>query len=163
MAAQNVRGAPRRTNPHPPLNPKTRLTKTYVAALPAAPGPLYTIHWDTDLPGFGVRIMPSGRKTYFWQGKTRLGRGVKITIGRADRIPTEQARLKVREFVAEAELGEDPAARRRLEKQRRRPSPVAPAIRALKDAIEFYSPIPQMRATRGKRYQSARRDRQSTA
>ena len=158
MAAQNVRGAPRTTtklrarpNPHPPLNPKTRLTRTYVAALPAPTGRVYTVHWDADLPGFGVRIMPSGRKTYFWQGTTRFKRGVKITIGRADRIATEQARLKAREFVAEADLGEDPAARRRLEKFRRRPSPAAASIKRLGDAIEFYAPIPPMRAKGGQR------------
>ncbi|RYE73961.1 MAG: DUF4102 domain-containing protein, partial [Oxalobacteraceae bacterium] len=36
--------------------------------------------WDGDIPGFGVRIMPSGRRTYFIQ--YRVGtRSRKLAIG----------------------------------------------------------------------------------
>jgi Holliday junction resolvase RusA-like endonuclease len=154
MAAQTIPVAPRRANPNPPRHPRVRLTRTHVAGLTAPTDQVYTVHWDAEVPGFGVRVMRSGRKVYFWQGKTRFKRGVKVTIGHADRIPLERARLKARELIAEAELGEDPAARVRLQKQHRRPSPAAPAIRTLRDAIEFYAPIPQMR---GKRSRADRR------
>ena len=76
--------------------------------------------WDADLSGFGVRIMPTGKRVYFWQGRTQAGRSVKVTIGRADRVTTEQARQKAREIIAEAELGGDPAERRKAERRAKR-------------------------------------------
>jgi integrase len=111
---------PARRNPRPPAR-KLRLTKTTVAALPPPPeGKPYSVAWDTELPGFGARVLPSGKRTYFWQGRTRAGRAVKVTIGRADRVTAEQARQKCRALVAEAELGADPAERVKAERRARR-------------------------------------------
>ena len=53
--------------------------------------------------------MPSGVKTYFLQRRTRTGRAIKVTIGRANRITSEQAPEKARELIAAMELGRDRA------------------------------------------------------
>jgi integrase len=111
---------PSRRNPRPAVN-KLRLTKSAVAALPPPPeGKPYRVAWDAEIAGFGCRVLAGGRRTYFWQGRTRAGRAIKVSIGREGRITAEQARKKARELVAEVELGGDPAERRKSERQARR-------------------------------------------
>ena len=47
--------------------------------------------WDGDIPGFGVRVMPSGRKAYLVQ--YRVGtRSRKLTLGSHGVLTPEQAR-----------------------------------------------------------------------
>lgn len=50
---------------------------------------------DTAIPALGVRVRPSGTKTYFFHP---LGRGTKkiISLGRSSQLPAEEARLKAR-------------------------------------------------------------------
>ena len=48
----------------------SRLTKRSIEAL--APRGIDYIAWDRDVPGFGVRVMPSGRKSFVLQ--YRVGR-----------------------------------------------------------------------------------------
>jgi integrase len=110
-----------RRNPNPPKL-KLRLTKQAVAALEPPPeGAPPAVAWDTEVSGFAARVMPSGRRVYFWQGRTKAGRSIKVTLGRADRVPTERARQKAREIAAEAELPDgDPADRIRAEKRQKR-------------------------------------------
>ncbi len=50
-----------------------------------------TVFWDRDLPGFGVRVYPSGRKTYIVQMRTH-GRSKRATIGPAGAITAAEAR-----------------------------------------------------------------------
>ena len=45
-----------------------KLTKRTIEAL--APRDVDYIAWDNDIPGFGVRVMPSGRKSFVLQYRT---------------------------------------------------------------------------------------------
>jgi integrase len=109
-----------RKNPRPPAH-KIRITKNSVTALEPPPeGAPPLVAWDDEVGGLGVRVMPSGTRTFFWQGRTRAGRSIKVRIGRHGRVTPEQARRKARELIAEAELGGDPAERIRGEKQAKR-------------------------------------------
>jgi integrase len=78
--------------------------------------------------------MPSGRKTWFWQSWRS-----KVTIGRTDLIAPEQARKKARELAAEVELGGDPAARRRAEREARRAKAVKVPVRTMAALWRHYS------------------------
>ncbi len=78
---------------------ENKLTSAVVAAL-SAPEHGQLLIWDASLPGFGVRVTDKGRKTYVAQGRV-AGRTVRVTIGRADTLTTEQAR-----FLAKARLGD---------------------------------------------------------
>jgi integrase len=67
--------------------------------------------WDTDLAGFGLRVEPSGVKTFFVRyrlGGGRRGRQKQVNVGRFGKLTAEQARTKAKELFAKAELGNDP-------------------------------------------------------
>jgi hypothetical protein len=49
-----------------------KLTKRTIEAL--APREVDYIAWDNDVPGFGVRVMPSGRKSFVLRIAPAAGR-----------------------------------------------------------------------------------------
>ena len=55
-----------------------KITKRTVDAL--EPRDREHVLWDDEIKGFGVRVRPSGRKTYIVKYRDR-GRAVKVTIG----------------------------------------------------------------------------------
>jgi integrase len=122
--ARSERKAPRKAPA------KVRLTKSAAAALPI-PKDRNAIHWDRDLAGFGLRVSPVGTRTYFCQCRTRNGRGIKVTLGRANRITAEQARQKARELLAAVDLGRDPAAEIKEARQAEKERKLAPTMAAL--------------------------------
>ncbi len=90
----------------------TKLTKRAVEALrPRTDGDYFT--WDATLPGFGVRVQPSGRKVYVVgfraQGSRRFRR---VTLGRHGAITIEQARQLAKQHLGDVAKGEDPASQR---------------------------------------------------
>ena len=72
--------------------------------------------WDTQQPGVGVRIYPTGAKSFvvsYWiNGRRRF-----YTIGRYDRITLHQARESAMEVFLQVHRGEDPSADRRAAHQ----------------------------------------------
>ena len=68
-----------------------------------------TVLWDTDAPGFGLRVRPNGRKT--WIVRRRCAGGViRRTLGTLDALTVGDARQAARTIVAGAETGNAPAA-----------------------------------------------------
>jgi integrase len=67
--------------------------------------------WDEELPGFGLRVLPSGRKRYIIQ--YRAGRrSRRISLGPSTVLTCEQARSRAITIIAATKNGDDPAARR---------------------------------------------------
>lgn len=67
--------------------------------------------WDAELPGFGLRISASGRRT--WQVMYRIGgRKRRLTLGSFPALPLKLARDAARATLAEVAKGQDPAAQR---------------------------------------------------
>ena len=63
------------------------------------------IFWDRDLPGFGVRVYPHGRKLYVVQARA-FGRSRRVTIGeRGNPVSADQARKQATESIARIKLG----------------------------------------------------------
>ena len=70
------------------------------------------VRYDEDLPGFGVRIYPTGRKAFILRYRTQTGRDRMITLGRFGVLTLDQARRQARKRLGEIAAGEDPLAER---------------------------------------------------
>ena len=89
----------------------TKLTNRSVAAIKPGDGDI--VVWDDELPGFGLRVKPSGVKSYILQYRNRHNVSRRYTLGRHGVIGPEKARVKAKSFLAGIEDGADPAAERR--------------------------------------------------
>lgn len=68
------------------------------------PGPKRLDVWDTVLQCFGVRVSPSGRKTWFVIARVD-GHQKRITIGTYPAISLAEARNEARKIIRDAQLG----------------------------------------------------------
>lgn len=89
---------------------KQKLSKVRVEKL--EPGEKDYIIWDADLPGFGVRVKPTGVKSYVVQYRNRQnGVSRRKTLGMHGPLLTfHQARDRARMLLADALKGADPIA-----------------------------------------------------
>jgi integrase len=91
-----------------------KLTKRVVDALRPDANGRDLIYFDAEIPRFGVRVKPSGVKSYIYQYRNQYGRLRRITIGRVGGgLTPDQARnraLKLRTSIAD---GADPSGERR--------------------------------------------------
>jgi integrase len=85
-----------------------KLTKKVVEGI--KPQDSDVVVWDAEIPGFGVRVWPSGRRVYILKYRNRQGRQRKPVIGRHGNLTTDQARSIARQWLAEVERGNDPAS-----------------------------------------------------
>jgi integrase len=65
--------------------------------------------WDGELRGFGVRVIPSGLKTFVLQYRNAEGRSRRIVLGRFGVLTVEQARDKAKIRLGAVANGDDPA------------------------------------------------------
>ncbi|MGE0827430.1 MAG: tyrosine-type recombinase/integrase [Candidatus Binatia bacterium] len=94
-----------------------KLTKTVVDSLTchdAAEG-RFTV-WDSTLPGFGVRISPSGRKVFVFSYRLG-GRKHLLKIGQYGPLTIDQARTLAKQRSGEVAQGRDPLEQRKKERQ----------------------------------------------
>ena len=94
---------------------KARLTKRLIEGL-TAKGERELWVWDSELPGFALRVKPSGVKSYVVQYRNAHRRPRKITLGRHGVLTPEAARRTARQTLAAIERGEDPAEDRRTKR-----------------------------------------------
>ena len=110
--------------------PVVALTKRTVDA--AQPSAREWCLWDTEVKGFGLRIRPSGVKTYvacYRAGEGRQAPVRRCTIGQHGAPWTpEQARREAKRILGEVAAGRDPAKDRR---DKRRAANEAATVRAI--------------------------------
>ena len=92
---------------------KRKLTNT--AVLNARPSGRDFILWDTEVPGFGLRMTPSGYKSYVVRYGLASGNRLQLSLGPASVLNVSEARRRARVTIGEALEGADP-----LEEKRRR-------------------------------------------
>ncbi|WP_370676809.1 tyrosine-type recombinase/integrase [Pleomorphomonas sp. PLEO] len=88
-----------------------RLTKTIVEKAEPKDKPYFV--WCSDLPGFGVRVFPSGKRVYYIDYRNRDGSRKRMTIGPHGKITCEEARKLAMVTLGDVVKGEDPAEERR--------------------------------------------------
>ena len=80
------------------------------------PGPKDTFLFDRTLPGFGLRIHPSGRKVWIVQARIK-GRSRRIVIARHGEMELAEARRRARDMLGRIRAGGNPADDIRREKE----------------------------------------------
>ena len=86
-----------------------KLTKRVVDALrPSAAGETFV--WDSDLKGFGIRIMATGVGSYILKYRNKEGRQRKLALGRIGALTPDKARAIARRRLVEVAAGADPTA-----------------------------------------------------
>ncbi len=91
-----------------------KITKRVVDGLKAKPHD-YT-EWDAQLPGFGVRVRPSGAMSYvvsYRAGSGRSAQKKRLTIGAVGKLAPEQARGLAQGILGAVAHGRDPAEEKR--------------------------------------------------
>ena len=74
--------------------------------------------WHDDPRGLGVRLKPSGVKTFFYQYRSpESGKKKRYTIGQYGRLTLEQARRKAVNLADRVEGGEDPQLTKKQKRQ----------------------------------------------
>lgn len=86
-----------------------RITKRLVEA--AEPNGRDYFIWCDELPGFGVRIFASGRRSYLVQYRAN-GRSRRATIGLHGALTADEARREAKALLGQVARGEDPAEER---------------------------------------------------
>ena len=88
-----------------------KLTKRVIDALEAS-GDKFRIAWDDELKGFGIRVMPSGTKTFILDYRNAHGQQRRMSIGRYGVLTPEEARKRARQMLNRVASDRDPMAER---------------------------------------------------
>src|SRR3954452_25038660 len=91
-----------------------RIKKRIVDGSVAAKSAQYVL--DGAIPGFALRVLPTGRKSYVVFYRNNHGRQRWLTIGQHGVFTPDQAREEARNILQRARVGGDPAADRRRER-----------------------------------------------
>ena len=94
-----------------------RITKRTVNALQAT-GREFTA-WDDAVSGFGVRVRPTGAKSYVVVYRAGAGRGAPVrryTIAAVGKIAPERARARAKVILGAVAHGHDPAGEKTAER-----------------------------------------------
>lgn len=90
----------------------TKLTKRVVDA--SEPRDKDYVIWDDELPGFGLRVFTSGKRSYVIQYRS-LGRSRRYTIGLHGVWTAESARQEAKVQLGRVAQGDNPAEERQLD------------------------------------------------
>jgi integrase len=92
-----------------------KISKKSVDALKCPPDKDREFMWDSDLKGFGVVAMPSGRKVYI--AKYRHGKQVRrMKLGKHDPLTPDEARQRAKEVLGDVARDKDPLEERRAKR-----------------------------------------------
>src|SRR3974390_1650053 len=73
------------------------------------------VYWDSEVPGFGLRLRAGGKRAFIFQYKTG-GTQYRMTLGKYPAIAAPQAREAAAKLHARVMLGENPALEKKQAK-----------------------------------------------
>jgi integrase len=88
-----------------------KLTKRFVESV--KPTPKDQVIFDDEIAGFGLRVVPSGVRSYLVQYRNAQGRSRRLTIGKHGKVTAEAARKDALRIFDAVRSGKDPVAERR--------------------------------------------------
>jgi len=94
---------------------KIKLTKIVLGGLQARENDF--VVWDTEITGFGVRVMPTGRCSFILKYRNKRGRSKQLSLGRYGTITVDQARTLAKQGIADVTNGIDPVQEKKNLKQ----------------------------------------------
>ena len=88
-----------------------KLTKRTIASL--VTDPVRDVYvWDDEVCGFGLRVKPSGVRSFIVQYRNASSISRRITVGKLGVLTPEEARKLAKQMLADVTHGRDPAAKR---------------------------------------------------
>ena len=117
--------------------PMPKITKLMIDKAQApATGEIWI--WDSELQGFGVRVQPTGRKTYVVRYRARDAKRTqrKVTLCRCSDAPPEKARGMARDVIMQVATGTDVAAERKPQRQETPPVTIEDMFKARVEAMK---------------------------
>ena len=117
---------------HAKSEPRKTLSKRTIDAI--KPTDKEQIVFDAHLPGFGIRVYPTGRRTFFVQYRNG-GRTRRVKLGLYGAITADEARNLARQRLGEVAKGENPAEE--IHKHRRAPTVAQACSRFIEEHIEL--------------------------
>jgi integrase len=88
-----------------------KLTKRFVQSVKASSED--QVIFDDNIPGFGLRVLPSGVRSYLVQYRNKQGRSRRLTIGKHGKVTADSARKAALRIFDDVRAGKDPVAERR--------------------------------------------------
>lgn len=73
--------------------------------------------WDSDIPGFGCKCTPTGKRVFLFQYRNKANRTRRVTIGTFGPMTPDQARGAAKLLYGEVASGGDPASERDRRKE----------------------------------------------
>ena len=126
-----------------------KLTKTFISSLASREAEYFA--WDDELRGYGVRVLPSGRKTFVVQYRNGR-RSRRMNIGKFGVITPDAARSAALQALAKIEMGIDPLDEKQAVRKR---ITVAELSERFEQVHILFNP--RLKASTGREYQHALR------
>jgi len=90
-----------------------KITKRFVDGLKPDSAAREVFYWDDALPGFGIRVKPSGTGSYVIQYRNNDGRTRRLKLAALGHLTPDEARYEARAKLTAVAKGADPAEEKR--------------------------------------------------
>ena len=112
------RAAASENTTEPATAPRRSLNFNDRSILALKPKTKLTDYWDSSLPGFGIRVAPSGRKTWIVMYRRPSGNASRMKLGTYQAVKLADARLAAQRTLGGIQIEHrDPVAEREADRQ----------------------------------------------